>query len=291
MEENQFLRTIYDATKDDSWTTSPVERGYSLLAPPLQWPPRSGVSDALVQQLRGDGIRISVPGTGCDPTHQEFAGRKELKSWSDSAGYGTSVCSVIAGSFIGVAPGALLEPLPLMDERLQVDVKTLAEGLALLIGHPPDILCLAIGVPRPGAAEGQPLRDVIDELIKRDVLVIAAAGNEASATPWTTASSPQVLAVGACDFEDHPASFSTAGEMYGYGVNVMAANSRDGGYAPQSGTSYACAYVCGIAALYAQAMGIRGESLRQILLSTADPTSRVARFALETVPPVQPVVT
>jgi hypothetical protein len=289
LEKNQFLRTIYEAAKDDSWTFAPVERVYSLLAPPLQWPPRSGVPDAFAQQIRGTGIRISVPGAGCDPTHPEFAERAELESSSDSSGYGTSVCSVAAGSFIGVAPGAVLEPLPLSGEGLQSDLKTLAAALASLVERTPDILCFTLGVHRT-ASESQPLRDAIQELLKRDVLVIASAGNEASGTSWATTLSPQVLSVGACDFDDRPANFSTAGEIYGYGVNVMAANLRAGGYAPQSGTSFACAYVCGIAALYAQAMGIRGESLRQILLRTADPTSRVARFALETVPPTKSIV-
>ena len=260
-----------------------------VLAPRLRWPETSGVPDARVRHFRGEGIRIAVPGSGCDPAHPEFLGKTLPAGTSDSASYGTEVCSIIAGSYIGVAPDAMLEPRPILGAELTTTLRVLIEDLQLLLENPPDIVCLTLIFPADSA--GSELRPIISQLVEKDVLVIAATDSDRSGIFSVPCIYPEVLSVSHCDFDGKISSHSSQGtytefgttriipELYGYGVNVTTAKSA-GGYGMGSGSGFACAYVAGVAALYAQALGIRGTALRQLLISTADPGNRLARFSL-----------
>jgi subtilisin family serine protease len=110
----------------------------------------------------------------------------------------------------------------------------------------------------------------------------------------------EVLGVGAVDDDGTVAPFSNGGEatrskrrertgsdLWAPGVDVLAAwpvaKAMEGHgilqddaapYARLSGTSFSCAVVTGLAALYAGITGLRGAALRQLLVRTA-PQGRV----------------
>jgi subtilisin family serine protease len=262
-----------------------------LLAPTPQWPPESGIPGGHAQGFKGAGIRIAVPGTGCNPEHPEFAGRSMPAGTLDVATYGTGVCSVIGGSYIGIAPESIIEPITVMTSQLQTTDSELAITLTRLLTNPPDIVCLTLAFD--GLHPESPLRQAIAELVKHDVLVVAAAGNDGEGGLTTPGVLPEVLSVGYCDFSGAAADNSSHGwwtevsparavpDVFGYGVDVNHASDNDG-YEAGSGSTYGAAYVAGVAALYAQALGLRGEPLKELLIRTADPQTKVIRFAIET---------
>jgi subtilisin family serine protease len=122
-------------------------------------------------------------------------------------------------------------------------------------------------------------------------LVIAAAGNSAGRTVGHPANAASIMAVGAVDNWLRVARFS-AGEssrvdepdvdIVAPGVDVYSTVPRQM-YASREGTSMAAAHVAGIAALWAEAEGLRGRALWQRLLESARPLpagSASARLAM-----------
>ena len=96
------------------------------------------------------------------------------------------------------------------------------------------------------------LQELLQAVNERGVVVVAAAGNGGpSAPPVYPAAYPGVIAVTAVDEADHPYEFANRGNYIAVaapGVDILAPVER-GGYAYVSGTSFAAAYVSGIAAL------------------------------------------
>jgi subtilisin family serine protease len=96
------------------------------------------------------------------------------------------------------------------------------------------------------------LLELLQAANQKGVVVVAAAGNGgATAPPVYPAAYPGVIAVTAVDEADHPYEYANRGNYIAVaapGVDILAPVEH-GGYAYVSGTSFAAAYVSGIAAL------------------------------------------
>lgn len=123
------------------------------------------------------------------------------------------------------------------------------------------------------------LEQVVRECALRDILIIAAAGNEGCACWHVPAALQSVLAVGAMDARGQPLDFSNWGHPYqtqgilAPGERILGARSG-GGTVCASGTSYATAVVSGIAALLLSLQckmhqRPRPQAVRAALLQTA----------------------
>src|SRR5262249_30080126 len=115
----------------------------------------------------------------------------------------------------------------------------------------------------------------------KDVVLVAAAGNEGGTALATTAlypaAYPGVLAVSGTDQDGKLVSTSTSGSDIGVsapGVYIEGLSPRGGGYVLEQGggTSFACAYVSGVVALVrAYYPGLDAQAVIRRIRFTADP--------------------
>ena len=131
-----------------------------------------------------------------------------------------------------------------------------------------------------GEADGW-LENAVRLCQERNILLVAAAGNDGCACVHVPAALPNVLAVGAMDARGQPLDFSNWGERYQQqgllapGDNILGAK-PGGGTERLNGTSFAAPIVSGVAALLLSEQLRRGDPpdpqrVRQLLLQSALP--------------------
>lgn len=224
---------------------------------------------------RGDGVTVGVVDTGVDATHPKLSGVVDAGSTvtaqlapadatltpgggEDCHGHGTAVAGIVAGSeradddrVAGIAPGARLWPVRLDGEIGKLPPQAIAQGIVDAADH---ATVINLSFARP--ADDPAIRAAVEYAVSRDVLVVAAAGNESSAEggsgqTWYPAAYDGVFAVAAVDAEGAPLDESNAGswvDIAAPGEDLMVP-ALGGGYLSVTGTSFAAAVVSGVAAL------------------------------------------
>ncbi|GGI69242.1 peptidase S8 [Saccharopolyspora subtropica] len=215
---------------------------------------------------RGDGVVVAVLDSGVDARTPQLAGSVLPgvdvitpgggTADTDCYGHGTFVAGIIAAQpmpgigFAGVAPGARI--LPVRDAWGSDDgsAATMARGIRVAVDSGARVINISASTDYPD--EG--LRAAVDYAKARDVLIVAAAANDAQQGNPTTypASYPGVLAVGAIDASGRRADFSQTGPFLGLvapGVDVQSIGPGGPGHWQGDGTSYATPFVAGTAAL------------------------------------------
>jgi subtilisin family serine protease len=235
----------------------------------------------------GAGITVAVLDTGLDLDHPDFAGRDILaesfvagETAQDANGHGTHCIGTSCGPFLpetgpryGVAHEArILVGKVLGDAGSGTDAEILA-GMNWAIENGAQIISMSLG------ADVDEVSSVYETVGRRalavGILVIAAAGNNADREAGDPgfvgipANSPSIMAVGAVDQSLDVAPFSARSsgrqggqvDIAGPGVQVYSSWPMPDRYNTISGTSMATPHVAGIAALWAQRTGARGEAL------------------------------
>jgi type VII secretion-associated serine protease mycosin len=178
---------------------------------------------------------------------------------ADCVGHGTAVASIIAAapvpgvSFTGVAPAARILSVKISGTDTFPTSAT-PQGIMDAVQFGADVINLSLATPDDVPA----LRNAVEYALRHNVVVVAAAGNDlerGGTGPFYPASYPGVLAVGAAGPGGVLARFSDRHTPVGVtapGVNITSAypGTFPAAYAPdQSGTSFAAAFVSGVAAL------------------------------------------
>ena len=270
------------------------------LMPEPEWHRRIELASAHSAGLSGNGVRVAIVSTGVDAAHPELQHLRIDGAIGDPNGHGTAVASIIAGCFVGVAPHVQLQSLAPMDADGSGPSPEFVKVFHALLAAPaearPDIVCLAFGSAAVDGTMAKPLQRMLD----KGMLLVAAAGNEGGGGLSFPASMPGVLSVGALTGTGKPAGFNNrTPDLLAPGDDMLVAQPTTADHGPvgkrraaaktdslypapygvQRGTSHACAVVAGLAALYAQATGLRGEALRDVLLR-ARTSEGHARFDL-----------
>ncbi len=219
----------------------------------------------------GRGVRVAVIDTGVEVQHPDLEGQvAESKDFvggiATADRHGTAVAGVIAArasnrlGIVGVAPGARLLALRACQQRQAAGKGScttfdLARAIDHAIDARADVVNLSLGGPRDRLLER-----LLTQAIARDIVVVAAEGEDGASFPATL---DGVIAVGGDRSRVTPQVLSAPD------VDVLSLAPPDG-YDWFSGSSMAAAQVSGIVALLLErAPGLQAAEIRGALLRSA----------------------
>jgi thermitase len=170
-------------------------------------------------------------------------------------GHGTKVAGVAAAvaddhGIVGVAPCAKMIFVRVLDcnqPNCEGSSEDIADGIRFAADKDCDVINLSLG----GVPYAPVERAAVLYAIKKGAILVAASGNDSTATLRYPARFPEVIAVGAST----PANQIPAFSNYGENLDVVAPGteiwtcSADTAYAMVNGTSFATPFVSGICAL------------------------------------------
>lgn len=211
---------------------------------------------------------------------------------TDENGHGSHVSGVISGVddseyFVGVAPDAKLMTIKSHDASGLSTKFTVISSLLYAIDNGANVInCSWSGAPE-ASNYSQILYDVIELAMHKNILVVAAAGNEGRFTDLDPVfpagyDVPNMISVGSVNRgSDNVSGFSNFGLK---SVDIAAPGSaiksldHHGSYMRLSGTSMASPHVAGLAALHMERMRFYNKDydaleVKRILLDTAERVS------------------
>ncbi|URM96354.1 S8 family serine peptidase [Actinomadura madurae] len=214
---------------------------------------------------RGGGVTVAVVDSGINAAHPQLKGKVAASfdasgtTTDDCLGHGTEVAGIIAATdmrnrdvpFVGVAPQVKLLNAKFASGESTQDNTLLPKAITWAAEHGAKVINVSSAAPDTPA-----LRAAVQAAQRRDVLIVAAAGNvaqdqrgkESAAYP---ASYKGVLSVAAVDEAGTITGFSnikTRIDVSAPGQNVI--STLGNGYAGGlQGTSFGAPYATGVAAL------------------------------------------
>ena len=232
-------------------------------------------------------IKVAILDTGVDCTHPDFMNASGTSTdsaqggqlsfalsqafvpttvspaacpWQDDHGHGTHTAGIIAAATqnaVGIS--GLGYPVELIVYKVLAQDGSGDDGtIATAIQSAADAGARIISMSLGGPGYSQTLQSAIAYAWQHDVLVIAAAGNSSSSTPFFPASAGFATAISASDSNNNIASFSN----YGYDIGVAAPGNAIlstvptypvyigvENYAYMSGTSMAAPHVAAVGGL------------------------------------------
>jgi subtilisin family serine protease len=215
--------------------------------------------DNLFRHTRtGQGVTAYVVDTGVS-AHNQFGTRLKTgfsavndgQGTRDCHGHGTHVAGTVAGQTLGVAPGASIVPVRVLDCRgsgASTGVLAGLDGIAAN-GTLPSVVNMSLGGPASSSVDAG-----VMSMINDGITVVVAAGNDGrNSCLYSPARVAAAITVGASDIADRVAVFSnygTCNDLFAPGSSITSAafNSTTGS-AIKSGTSMASPHVAGAAAL------------------------------------------
>jgi hypothetical protein len=227
-----------------------------------QWGPRKIEADWAWNATFGNSsILVAVVDSGIDYTHPDLAANYVGLGYDwayndsdpmDDNNHGTRVAGIIAAEInngIGIAGLAQVKVMAekIWDKEGVCYLDWIANGIKHATDQGAQIISMSWSVEQNYSL----LYEAIKYAYDSNVLLVAAAGNEGNDTKRYPAAYDEVIAVTATDSDDKPAYFTNFGnwvELAAPGVDIYS-TIRGPGYDYWSGTSFACPYVSGLAAL------------------------------------------
>lgn len=254
----------------------------------------------------GLGIKVAVLDTGLDLNHPDFAGRKITsqsfitgEAVQDGNGHGTHCIGTACGPKTpptqpryGIAYNAEIFAGKVLSNRGSGGDGGILAAIEWAITGGCQVISMSLGAAtRPGDTFSQVYEQVGQRALRQGTLIIAAAGNESDRSIGRfnpvgyPANAPSLMAVAALDADLNVSFFSNRSiNPQGGQIDIAGPGGNAGRpplpqiystwpmptrYRSISGTSMATPHVAGIAALYAEATGQRGQALWGLLMRDA----------------------
>jgi len=229
---------------------------------PKQWGPAKIEADYAWNTTTGDSsVLVAIIDTGIDWNHPDLAANYVPLGYDwvnddadpmDDNGHGTHVAGIIAAVInngIGVAGLAQVKIMAEkgFDSGGSGNTDDLAKAIADVVDNGANIISCSWG----GYTEDALLHQALKYAYDHGVLIVAAAGNDATSMKHYPSAYDEVVAVSATNEYDKPAWFSNYGDsidLAAPGVEILS-TVWDDSYEYKSGTSMACPHVSGVAAL------------------------------------------
>ncbi|MBO7743841.1 peptidase S8 [Paenibacillus sp. MWE-103] len=208
-----------------------------------------------------DQVRIGVLDTGVQADHPDLIGKidegtnlvDQTAPPDDDVGHGTHVSGIIAASVnngegvAGLTWFNKIVPVKVLDASGAGSTYSVAEGIIWATDHGIKVINMSLG----NYAEAQFLHDAIKYAYDRDVVLVAASGNDNTERPGYPAAYPEVLAVASTNADGTRSPFSNYGDYVDVAAPGMTIASTYPGsqYAALSGTSMASPHVAALAGL------------------------------------------
>jgi hypothetical protein len=233
---------------------------------------------------RGDSVVVAVIDTEIDVTHPELAGA--ITDSYDALGvagpketHGTGIAGTIAARarLLGVAPNVRILAIRAFGSGIGTTF-SIIKALDYAVAHDARVINMSFAGPSDPA-----LARALAAAHAKGRILIAAVGNKGPKSPALfPAADPNVIAVTATDAKDRLFEGANRGDHVAIaapGVDILVA-APGNTYAMSTGTSFASAYVAGVAALLAERKpDITPDAAKNALMSTAHHLGAKARDA------------
>jgi type VII secretion-associated serine protease mycosin len=273
--EPNYIRRAADVPTDPYY--APYEAAYmNTLRFPAAWSVSHGSA----------AITVAVVDTGVDFNTPDLAGRLLTgydfvngdATAADDEGHGTEVAGIIAAvpnngkGLAGAAFDTRILPVKVLDSDGSGTDVDIAAGIRWAADHGARIINLSLGGPGDSAL----IHDAVKYAAGKDVVVVAAAGNEGGPFTFYPAAYDEVLSVTATDANGTFAWFSNSGpwvDLAAPGMAILSTyldHTAAESYVTDYGTSFAAPLVSGAAVLaMATHPGLHQAQIRDWLKATA----------------------
>lgn len=263
-------------------------------------------SNSYNYESNGAGTNVYVIDSGIRYSHQEFGNRAAFAydylaggTGADCYGHGTHVAGLIGGNTYGVAKGAKLWSVRVLDCSNLGSIARIVAGVDWMAGNhvKPAVANLSFI-----AVANNPLNSTLDIAVKNmiaaDVTTVVAAGNNTGDAGLRIPSRVrEAITVAATDQNDNRAPFSNFGsvvDVFAPGVDIVSAHMTDDAATfTRSGTSSAAPIVAGLAARYlgtrpgdapdAVSQAIRNSATPNIVVNPGTGSPNLLAYAANTI--------